>query len=122
VRRQHHGLPDAELDRLLASARAAEAAGRLDDALGALTLAAAEITVRGETSPHLFAWMAQLESALGQYDGAEQLAALARDLAIEAGNPAAALRMDVLRARNARAALELDRTYTSCSTATSSRV
>lgn len=120
--RPRHGLSDAELDRLLASAGAAEAAGRLDAALDALTIAAAEITVRGETSPDLFAWMAQLEAALGQHDAAEQLAALARDLAIEVGNPAVALRMDVLRARNAHAALRLDRAQTPRSTATNRRV
>src|SRR6187402_628937 len=102
-------LSDAQLDRLFASARAAEAAGRLADALGTLTAAVAELTARGETYQYLFEWMAQLESALGQHAAAEQLALLGRDLALEADRPADALRMDVLRARIAREALELPR-------------
>ena len=103
------GLSDAQLDRLFARARTAEAVGRLDDALGALTVAVAELTARGETYQYLFEWMAQLESDLGHHAAADQLAQVARDLAAAAGSAVHAFRMDLLRVRIARQALELDR-------------
>lgn len=78
------GPGDAQLDALFAQARASEADGRLGDALTALTVAAAELTLRGETDQYPFAWMAQLESALGHHAAAEELERLVRDLELEA--------------------------------------
>lgn len=103
------GLSNAALDGLFRRARAFELAGRLDGALSALTVAVAELASRGEAYPCLFEWMAQLESALGHHEAAEQLALLGRELATGADRTAEVLRMDVLRARIAREALELER-------------
>lgn len=103
------GLSDTQLDRLFERARAAEADGRLDDALGALTVAVAELTAHDETYRYLFEWMAQLESALGHHAAADEMALVARDLAAEAGSSIHAFRMEVLRARIAAQALEIDR-------------
>lgn len=103
------GLSDAQLDQLFSQARAAEASGQLDDALAALTVAVADLTARGETHRYLFEWMAQLESALGHRSAADEMACVARELAVEAGSAIHAFRMDVLRVRIAHEALELDR-------------
>lgn len=102
------GLADAQLDRLFAQARSAEASSQLDEALAALTVAVAELTARGETYRYLFEWMAQLESALGHHTAADEMASVARELGVEAGSTVHVFRMDVLRARIARERLELD--------------
>lgn len=104
-----HGLTDANLDALFAQASSDEAAGHTTDALGALTVAIAELVARGKTYQYLFEWMARLESALGNHDAAEQSALVGRMIAVENHHGPGTFRMDVLRASLAREALDLPR-------------
>jgi hypothetical protein len=102
-------LSNAELDALLAEAGAAEAAGETEDAFAMLTVAAAELLAQGKTYQYPFEWMARLASALGDHGVAERAAMVGRQIAEEASHGPGVLRMDVLRAEIARAALDLPR-------------
>lgn len=102
-------LSNAEIDELLAEAGEAEAAGRTAEALGVLTVATAELVASGRTYQYPFEWMARLEAVRGDFEAAERAALVGRKIAEEAGHEPGVLRMDVLRADVARAALDVRR-------------
>lgn len=118
---------DREVDGLFARAVAAERAGQLEIALDHLERAIAALSARDEFPQYVYEWRARLETALGRHDLAELSLQIAQRIAIgdadddlpaEATAPAApsvrvrsragVFRMNVARAENAIAALDLE--------------
>lgn len=103
---EHVGLHDADLDVLLAEARAAEVDGRIEDALAALAIAVAELVARNQLYQYPFEWLARLQGELGDLDAAERSLLAARAVAAQAMHRPGVFRMDMARARIACAALD----------------
>jgi CHAT domain len=100
------GLSDAALDELLADASAAEAEGRIEDALASLTIAVAELVERNQVFQYPFEWLARLQCELGDFASAERSLLVGRAIAEQAAHAAGVFRMDVARARVAVAAAD----------------
>ncbi|HEY0484508.1 MAG TPA: hypothetical protein VGD37_43605, partial [Kofleriaceae bacterium] len=122
------GPSDEEIDALFAQAVAAETAGDLRGALAPLEQAIVHVEARGKRYQYLYEWRARLEGGLGEHGRAEASLILARDIAsiagvavagvavagvvVAGGEPAedrlGVFRMDVARAEQATAALDLE--------------